>query len=316
MADSRDPLRNGAIFRVRDLSVLRGARVGPSRPSAVSVSGNTDNGVSPSDSLPSLIRSRFEELYRATPVPTFGPFQALLTSRSTTEDLSTAVFPSPVSIRGMPRNGSEVQTSYPGNINEEKSISGGHQSPFAPVSSPSNGQHELQGKDEALASPPMPSLPPPSKYNETDLPGSGHLPSPQRSSESDHSLERPSPAPVSGRRSRSRLQTSSLLSLDKLRHDSSPVPTPLEPIITELLPPSSSHGQPATARKAGMSKRSRSDSVDESSIVGVGDSQRKKSLGSNGAGYSHKTSEKTSNSKHRDSAKKRRGKSESAVLGK
>ena len=312
MADSRDPLRNGAIFRVRDLSVLRGARVGPSRPSAVSVSGNTDNRASPSDSLPSLIRSRFEELYRATPVPTFGPFQAMLTSRSTTEDLSTAVFPSPVSIRGKPKNGYEVQTSYPGNINEEKSISGGHQSPFAPVSSPSNGQHELQGKDEALASP-MPSLPPPSKYNETDLPGPGHLPSPQRSPESNHRLERPSPAPVSGRRSRSRLQTSSLLSLDKPRNDSSPVPTQLEPINAGLLPSSSSHGQPATAQKAGMSKRSRSDSVDESSIVGVGDSQRKKSLGSNGA---YKISEKTSNSKHRDSAKKRRGKSESAVLGK
>ena len=101
MAESRDPLRNGAIFRVKDLSILRGGRaVGAPH----QLPSDTSQRASPLDSLPSIIRSRFDELYRATPMPTFGPFQTLhdvktteLMEQSTNFEPPQYVFPYPTS---------------------------------------------------------------------------------------------------------------------------------------------------------------------------------------------------------------------------
>ena len=264
MAESRDPLRNGAIFRVKDLSLLRGSRnLGIS--THPPIPSDASERAMPLDNLPSIIRSRFDELYRATPMPTFGPFQNLHSVKiaETTEKtpLETAqyVFPYPTLTNRRPvpeaRDGPpEIRRSSgdtpvggprraepePGAANTPESglnlrldspkpghiptpspgIIGSKRRLRAERRDPTPSSHSLLPKALAEATMETTDLPPPETAGSSPVRETVSAQSPLSDICDSKS---PSAAPVSNKRSRMRMQDSSLLSLlDKSRLDSSP----------------------------------------------------------------------------------------------
>ena len=247
MAESRDPLRNGAIFRVKDLSVLRGGRVvGAPR----QVPSDASQRASPLDSLPSIIRSRFDELYRATPMPTFGPFQTLhdvktteVMEQSTTFEPPQYVFPYPTSSNRQPVPGRAESSSQIRKKAEDSPVA------EPPIVQPPNFQVDSSNLDSAATASnrieglkrrlsaekgrPLPDVhsqePEPQIEVAVEVTDTS-ITLPDEAAVSDQSPlsgMRQSTSPliplVSSKRSRMRMQDSSLLSLvDKSRPDSSP----------------------------------------------------------------------------------------------
>ena len=261
MAESRDPLRNGAIFRVKDLSVLRGKRTTDThRP----LTSEASDRVSPLDHLPSVIRSRFDELYRATPMPTFGPFQTLQTSKVVTTS-EKPTFKTPQFVFPYPTSTSRPQFAEigvsphenKGTAEESKSVTEPLTvEPGSAIASASQTEHTTDSSKLGATSissvrvggskrrlgvgildtlprtpsrEPEPSSEAPAEVNHLSQSDTSNA-SPEKALVAVHSpaagsgqSKSPQALPLSNKRSRMRMQDSSLLSLvDKARPDSSP----------------------------------------------------------------------------------------------